>query len=108
MIDDLNEDDLFQLMESEDELHRSGNFRRIFPSANSREYLPYFDFPYYYNMLLINWEERYHAHRADGISRLRAQMMGLPQVQEAYQKLKVCVSIDFGRKRVVSIDSYCL
>lgn len=89
MIDELNEDDLYQLMEAEDELARAGQFRRIFPSPGAREYLPYFDFPYYYNMLLINWEEQYHGNRAEGIARIRAQLMEMPQVQEAYKKLKV-------------------
>ena len=98
MIDDLNEDDLYQLMESEDELVRTGQFRRIFPAANGRDYLQYFDFPYYYNLLLLNWEARYGAggNRAEGIARIRSLMMAMPAVQEAYQKLKVRMVLGVG------------
>lgn len=78
-------------MESEDELSRCGQFRRIFPvRETAASYLPYFDFPYYYNLLLINWEERYGGeNRAEGIARIRAEMMKRPQVAETFQKLKV-------------------
>lgn len=92
MIEALNEDDLYQLMESEDELQRAGQFRRVFPvRETARAYLPFFDFPYYYNLLLINWEERYGGggDRGEGIARIRAEMMKRPQVAECYSKLKV-------------------
>lgn len=91
MIEALNEDDLYQLMESEDELQRAGQFRRVFPvRETARAYLPFFDFPYYYNLLLINWEERYGGggDRGEGIARIRAEMMKRPQVAECYSKLK--------------------
>lgn len=96
MIEALNEDDLYQLMESEDELQRAGQFRRVFPvRETARAYLPFFDFPYYYNLLLINWEERYGGggDRGEGIARIRAEMMKRPQVAECYSKLKVSAAI---------------
>lgn len=89
LLDSLTEDDLYQLMDSEDELYRKGNFTRIFPAANSRQYLPYFDFPYYYNLLLILWEEKYHQQREAAIARIRSLMMAKPLVQEVIGNMKV-------------------
>lgn len=90
IINDLNDDDLCQLMESEDELHRCGQFRRIFPSENARQYLPYFDFPYYYNLLLIIWEERYHQRRGEAIARIRSEMVKKAATIDSFNKIKVC------------------
>lgn len=88
IINDLNDDDLCQLMESEDELHRCGQFRRIFPSENARQYLPYFDFPYYYNLLLIIWEERYHQRRGEAIARIRSEMVKKAATIDSFNKIK--------------------
>lgn len=52
-------DDIRILVESEDEFNRRGNFTRIFPSQNSKQYLKYFDTTRYYNILLIEWINRF-------------------------------------------------
>ena len=93
IINELNDDDICHLMESEDEMVRCGQFKRIFPAANARDYLQYFDFPYYYNLLLTFWEEKYHNNRMEGIQRLRSYLLNQPKVQEHHAKLKVTLLI---------------
>jgi tubulin polyglutamylase TTLL4 len=63
----LTDDDIRQLIESEDELSRSGSFNRVFPSLNSHDYLKYFDFVYYHNILLDSWEQKYYNNREEGL-----------------------------------------
>jgi hypothetical protein len=63
----LTDDDIRQLIESEDELSRCGSFNRVFPSLKSRDYLKYFDFVNYYNILLDNWEQKYYNNREEGL-----------------------------------------
>ncbi|OTF82330.1 tubulin polyglutamylase TTLL1-like protein [Euroglyphus maynei] len=89
LTDQLNDDDVMHLMESEDELSRCGKFRRVFPASNSRSYLKYFDSCHYYNLLLTAWEERYHRRRQDGIDRLRSYMLAKDSVKSNVEKLKV-------------------
>lgn len=89
MIDQLNDDDVMHLMESEDELSRCGKFCRVFPASNSRYYLNYFDSCHYYNLLLTAWEERYHKRRQLGIDRLSSYMLAKDSVKLNVEKLKV-------------------
>lgn len=87
-MDQLTDDDIIQLMEAEDELTRAGGLKRVYPSEKARDYLPYFDFPYYYNVLLALWEEKYHDDRLAGINRLRNQMLQKDKIREYYDNLK--------------------
>ncbi|KAH9517093.1 Tubulin polyglutamylase ttll4 [Dermatophagoides farinae] len=88
LIDQLNDDDVMHLMESEDELSRCGKFCRVFPASNSRYYLNYFDSCHYYNLLLTAWEERYHKRRQLGIDRLSSYMLAKDSVKLNVEKLK--------------------
>lgn len=70
ILEDLSQNDARILMLAEDELSRSGQFKRVFPSSTSSKYLKYFDRPRYYNLLLDAWERKYHGRRLEGINRL--------------------------------------
>lgn len=70
LLDELTQNDIRMLMLSEDELSRSGRFRRVFPTANSDKYFKYFDKTRYNNLLLHAWERCYAHDRREGISRL--------------------------------------
>jgi len=70
ILSDLSQSDIRVLMIAEDELSRSGQFRRVFPSADSSKYLKYFDKPRYFNLLLDAWEQKYKDNRLEGIKRL--------------------------------------
>jgi len=59
-------DDLRILIETEDEYSRRGNFVRIFPGANSKNYMKYFEIPRYYNILIAEWIEKYKRNRDKG------------------------------------------
>lgn len=52
-------DDIRVLIETEDENNRRGNFTRIFPNHNSKQYLKYFETTRYYNILNIEWIARH-------------------------------------------------
>ena len=66
ILSNLNPDDIRILIESEDELSRCGHFTRIFPSLTSYKYLQYFDYIFYYNLLLDSWEQQFHHDRIKG------------------------------------------
>lgn len=70
ILNDLTQNDLRILMLAEDELSRSGQFTRVFPSPTSSKYLKYFDKPRYYNILLDAWERKYQDNRLEGIERI--------------------------------------
>lgn len=70
ILSDLSQSDVRVLMLAEDELPRCGQFRRVFPSADSSKYLKYFDKPRYYNLLLDAWEHKYRENRVEGVMRL--------------------------------------
>lgn len=71
IIKNLTPDDVRQLIMYEDELTQLDRFEKIFPTANSYEYLQYFDVPRYYNMLFDAWEVKYADNRSEGIMRLQ-------------------------------------
>lgn len=64
----LTPDDLRILIESEDELARSGQFERIFPAKDTRKYMKLFDTTRYYNLLLQEWIAKYGNNREKGIN----------------------------------------
>lgn len=70
ILNDLTQNDVRVLILSEDELSRSGQFKRVFPSSTSNKYLKYFDKPRYYNLLLDAWERKYNNNRMEGINLL--------------------------------------
>lgn len=70
ILNDLTHADIRILMLAEDELSRCGQFKRVFPSATSGQYLKYFDKPRYYNLLLEAWVRRYKDKPMEGIRRL--------------------------------------
>lgn len=89
ILEELNDDDVFHLMESEDELIRCGKFIRIFPSVDSRNYIKYFDKCSYYNLLMVAWEERYHNYREDGVEKLISYMVQKEFFKTNIENLKV-------------------
>ena len=66
LTENLLPDDLRNLCLAEDELSRSGNFIRLFPSKISDSYLPYFSKAFYRNYLLVEWERKYGDRREEG------------------------------------------
>lgn len=42
------------------------SFEKIFPTADSHDYLKYFESPQYYNKLFDAWETKYGDKREDG------------------------------------------
>lgn len=60
-------DDLRILVETEDEFARRGNFTRIFPTANSKNYMKFFEMPRYYNILVTEWIDKFKRNREKGI-----------------------------------------
>ncbi|XP_042899981.1 tubulin monoglutamylase TTLL4 [Parasteatoda tepidariorum] len=78
VLDDLTLDDLYCLMETEDENNRRGSFLRVFPTETSDVYFKYFDVVTYYNRLLWAWEQTFHDKRINGISK----------IQELFEKVK--------------------
>ena len=67
----LTSDDVRHLCFAEDEFTRKGNFKRLFPSRISQDYLKYFQQAQYYNFLLNEWQRKYADRRLEGIERLR-------------------------------------
>ncbi|KFO37379.1 Tubulin polyglutamylase TTLL4 [Fukomys damarensis] len=72
VLDVLMPDDVQILVKMEDEFARRGQFQRIFPSHNSFCYLRFFEQPRYFNILAIQWEQKYHSNRAKGLDLLRS------------------------------------
>ncbi|KAK5978529.1 hypothetical protein GCK32_020842 [Trichostrongylus colubriformis] len=69
----LTREDLRMLVEFEDEYTRRGNFRLIFPTADTAYMQSYFVQPVYANLLLQQWQiEQETCGREDGIARLEA------------------------------------
>ncbi|PIO74115.1 Tubulin-tyrosine ligase family protein [Teladorsagia circumcincta] len=69
----LTREDLRTLVEFEDEYTRRGNFRLIFPTADTAYMQSYFVQPVYANLLLQQWQiDQETCGREDGIARLEA------------------------------------
>lgn len=66
IFDVMTPDDLRILIETEDEYSRRGNFIRIFPNVNSKEYMKYFEMPRYYNILVTEWIDKHKRNRDKG------------------------------------------
>ena len=54
------------ILKSEEELHQTVNFTRIFPCKNSLKFLGYLAVPSYNDWLLESWETRYREQRVEG------------------------------------------
>ena len=67
LFDVITPDDLRILIETEDEYARRGNFIRIFPSSNSKNYMKYFEMQRYYNILVTEWVDKYRRNRDKGL-----------------------------------------
>ena len=67
---ELNTEDIWQLINSEEELANRGHYERIFPTKNADKYLKYFSKKRYFNELLNDWETRYANQREIGIEYL--------------------------------------
>jgi tubulin polyglutamylase TTLL4 len=65
--DVITPDDIRILIETEDEYARRGNFQRILPSPNSKNYMKYFETPRYHNILLSKWTEKYQENSIEGL-----------------------------------------
>ena len=46
-------------------------YERIYPTAETENYLKYFNEPRYFNLLLQAWEEKYAKNREAGRQRLK-------------------------------------
>ena len=66
IVDVLTPDDIRVLIETEDEFNRRGNFYRIFPNANTKKYLRFFETTRYYNLLLSEWLSKFKNNREKG------------------------------------------
>ncbi|KAI1299255.1 Tubulin polyglutamylase TTLL4 [Halotydeus destructor] len=73
LLENLTPDDVRLLIETEDEMSRSGQFVRVFPTADTRTYLKYISpSSLYYNRLLADWEETYAFRKHEGIELLQS------------------------------------
>uniref|UniRef100_UPI00358E9F74 tubulin monoglutamylase TTLL4-like isoform X2 n=1 Tax=Myxine glutinosa TaxID=7769 RepID=UPI00358E9F74 len=68
LLDALTPDDVWTLVQAEDELSRCGQFERVFPTMSTVHYLRFLEVPRYYNFLLYQWEVLHHAARHKGIA----------------------------------------
>ncbi|NWS27093.1 TTLL4 polyglutamylase, partial [Polioptila caerulea] len=71
VLDILTPDDVRILVETEDEYSRRGQFERVFPSHISMRYLRFFEQPRYSNILVTQWELKYHLKRHKGLELLK-------------------------------------
>ncbi|NXG22453.1 TTLL4 polyglutamylase, partial [Grallaria varia] len=71
VLDILTPDDVRILVETEDEYSRRGQFERVFPSHISMRYLPFFEQPRYFNILVTQWELKYYLNRHKGLELLK-------------------------------------
>ncbi|NXA83438.1 TTLL4 polyglutamylase, partial [Thryothorus ludovicianus] len=71
VLDMLTPDDVRILVETEDEYSRRGQFERLFPSHISMRYLRFFEQPRYSNILVTQWELKYHLNRHKGLELLK-------------------------------------
>ncbi|QQP50409.1 Tubulin polyglutamylase TTLL4 [Caligus rogercresseyi] len=70
ILEKLTPDDVRWLIRSEDELHMTHKFERIFPTKDTHSYFRFFDVTRYYNLLLDAWEYKYAGDRSAGNERL--------------------------------------
>lgn len=68
--DTLSAEDVRTLCEFEDEYRRRGDFRLLFPTAETTSFQLYFAEPVYANLLLQHWQIEQEECRASGIRRL--------------------------------------
>ncbi|KFQ18217.1 Tubulin polyglutamylase TTLL4, partial [Merops nubicus] len=66
VLDTLTPADVRVLVETEDEHSRRGQFERVFPTPLSMRYLRFFEQPRYFNILLTQWELKYHLNKQKG------------------------------------------
>ena len=78
-------------MQSEEELTQTRVFERIFPRADTSEYLDMMDTRNYYDLLLAAWEHEYADNREEGRERLReaAQSKIHLNVPETERRMKI-------------------
>lgn len=66
ILDVLTPEDVRVLVETEDEFARRGQFERVFPSRTSMRYLRFFEQPRYFNILTVQWEQKYFLNKSKG------------------------------------------
>ncbi|XP_030309826.1 tubulin polyglutamylase TTLL4 isoform X2 [Calypte anna] len=71
VLDILTPDDVRILVETEDEYSRRGQFERVFPTHISMRYLPFFEQPRYFNILVTQWEIKYYLNKHQGLELLK-------------------------------------
>ncbi|NXO04899.1 TTLL4 polyglutamylase, partial [Rhinopomastus cyanomelas] len=71
VLDILTPDDVRILVETEDEYSRRGQFERVFPTHISMRYLPFFEQPRYFNILVTQWELKYYLNKHKGLELLK-------------------------------------
>ncbi|NXG71321.1 TTLL4 polyglutamylase, partial [Baryphthengus martii] len=71
VLDILTPDDIRILVETEDEYSRRGQFERVFPTHISMRYLRFFEQPRYFNILVTQWELKYHLNKHKGLELLK-------------------------------------
>ncbi|KAM9380245.1 tubulin monoglutamylase TTLL4 [Phaethornis superciliosus] len=71
VLDILTPDDVRILVETEDEYSRRGQFERVFPTHISMRYLPFFEQPRYFNILVTQWEIKYYLNKHKGLELLK-------------------------------------
>lgn len=71
ILDVLTPEDVRVLVETEDEFARRGQFERVFPSRTSMRYLRFFEQPRYFNILTVQWEQKYFLNKSKGVDLLR-------------------------------------
>lgn len=90
ILDNLLPDDVRCLIVAEDELNRCLPLERVFPTAGTHMFLPFFENARYYNRLLDAWETKYAKNRGLGIgllTRLCRERYHLQVSEAAMQKV---------------------
>lgn len=82
IVDELSDDDLMMLIETESEFMRRGEMQRIFPSEDSEKYLHYTSTPRYYNMLLEQWGQKWRGAPVGAAIKYLKQLVNRPKVKE--------------------------
>lgn len=91
ILDNLLPDDVRCLIVAEDELNRCLPLERVFPTAGTHMFLPFFENARYYNRLLDAWETKYAKNRGLGIgllTRLCRERYHLQVSEAAMQKVR--------------------
>ena len=70
ILKDLSFNDVKFLVRSEEELARTEQFERLFPSLSRDHFLKYFKRDRYYNYLMDAWNWKYSSKKSDGIKLL--------------------------------------